>query len=207
MTYKDIQEKAQSLGYWFPDGKHDYDCFFFGIRNSNRDQIQDLFDDIIGVCYKEDGVEKILYYAGTTDPSLSELLNPTFQAAKVGGTAIVKEGQYRGCYTIGKHGSGNWRHTALVQIGKMTYFRDKNRDRILDESNIQEGVFYTNLHAAEFYRDRETIGGYSAGCQVVQNFKNHQKMMSIAQNQANAGLGTTFTYTLFKEDTNKLLIP
>jgi hypothetical protein len=206
MTYRDIKEKALSLGYWFPKGDADFDCFFFGIRNSNRDQIQDLFDDIIGVCYIEDGVEKIEYYEGTTDPSLSELLNPTFDAAKKDGTAVVKEGQYRGCYTLGKHGTGAWRHIALVQIGPMDYYRDNDRDRIIDEVNVRRGNYATNLHAASHTIDLPKISGYSAGCQVVQNFRKHQKLMSIAQKQCNSGLGTTFTYTLFREDTNKLLI-
>lgn len=85
------------------------------------------------------------------------------------GTAILKENQYVGAYTVGTHRKGKSNsHRALVQIGEVTVYRDTDRDEFLDyDSHTDSGLFGINIHRASLnIEDNYKVNGWSAGCQV-----------------------------------------
>lgn len=190
-----------SKQYWFPKETLDYNCFVFGLRSNIIDQSKDQFNDTLGVVYPIANRYYIYLCEGTTDPGVMELMSPSFIEAIRNGTAIVKEGQYRKVYKLGIHGTGNYKHLALLQQKPITIYRDSNRDKILDMKPIKttEGIYGINLHGANIWNDIiDSIGRYSAGCQVIAKKTQYEIFFNILQKQLLKGLGDEFSYTLFK---------
>ena len=107
----------------------------------------------------------------TTKPGTHWLLKPLNRR----GTAILKEGQYRGAYKIGLHGRSrpSRSYEALQQVQPMKYFRDNNKDSKNDyEGKIYEGNFYTNIHRSGKSGWSKFVNKWSAGCQVITGVDN-----------------------------------
>lgn len=128
------------------------------------------------------------------------LTRPKFAAAIKDGTAILKTGQYRGAYQLGRHGSGAWQHDALIQVKPVTIYRDANRDAILD-TDVKEttGLYGINIHAASLWQDLDRIGEYSAGCQVLRRAIDLAKLVDLCRQQIRHIGVNSFTYTLLDE--------
>ena len=128
----------------------------------------------------------------TTDPGSPYLLKPINNY----GCAILAPGQWRGCYSIGKH---RGQYLALVQSGKVKVFRDNDLDNILDmdPETIQDGYFGINIHKRS--GESDTVNGASAGCQVFRYEHEFNRMMYLAQKQVSERGWRTFTYTLLEE--------
>lgn len=179
----------------FEDGE--YNLNIVGIRNANTES--DLFDDRICVFHKENKVWKLYNFDATTDPGRSELTNPRFYEAQIGGTLIIKHNeQYRGVYTLGTMGTGNWRHTCLLQTGLLKGYRDRNRDIYLDYVNEQQGLWGANIHAASLWDIQTKVGGWSAGCQVIQKPSDYQVFRGLITTSASIW-GPKFSYTLLHQ--------
>lgn len=134
------------------------------------------------------------YYSrpGTTDPGTYYLLDPINDA----GTAILKEGQYRGAWELGLHKG----YEALVQRKEVTVIRDWNLDGRLDvDSGCEDtGFFGINHHAAG--KDSTQVDRWSAGCQVTANKTLYDVALQIWKGSAEAwGEGVTYT-VLNKKD-------
>lgn len=204
ITPSKVVQVAQDKNYWCVDGTcQDYDCFVFGVRNSNIDQTEDQFDDFICIMYSLGGYLRFQVFKGTTDPGKPHLTNPIFPAAQAEGTAIMVEGQYRGAYRLGKHGSGNWRHDALQQVMPIKIYRDSNKDEVLDMSDYQKtstGMYGINIHASSLWGELDKVGRYSAGCQVFAIGAEYREFINLCKAQSIKGLGDRFTYTLFNEE-------
>jgi len=210
ITIDKVRAICEARNWWFPAHNAiqiNYNCFLFGVRNQNRNQSSDAFDDLIGVIYPFERKLNMELFEATTDPSVTELVKPTFTEAQRNGTAIIAEGQYRGVYQIGHHGVGSWRHRALVQVRPIKIYRDSNRDQTLDlePERTTEGLYGVNLHMAHPRAVIQRIQGYSAGCQVIQDPADYQRLMYIlgmqqvtfAQMQLRGG--DRFSYTLMLE--------
>ena len=131
-------------------------------------------------------------YKITTDPSNVNLQKPINK----NGTAIVKEGQYKGLFKVGLHKG----YEALVQAVPITVIRDNNKDDILDIKNNKEetGMFGINMHRASINGNNNEIGLYSAGCQVHQDYKRFTyEFMPIIKSAIGK---SSITYTLINED-------
>lgn len=193
MTYKILKALVESEGHIFFD-EGSFNLNIVGIRSKNR--VSGKFDDMIYVAYKANGSEQLLAMEATTDPGTKYLLAPLNSK----GTAILVPGQYLGAYKIGVHGR-SWKsgsYTALEQVGPMKYWRDKNLDKNLDKSvQIYEENGKTNIHRASESKILELIGGYSAGCQVIQNSKDFDKLMYLCERSSSI-YGNSFTYTLIQ---------
>ena len=74
----------------------EYNVNIVAIRNDISPRV-DAFDDFITITFKSQGKWVSYWYPGTTDPGLFYLQHPM----KVSGTAILKEGQYRGSHKLG----------------------------------------------------------------------------------------------------------
>lgn len=133
----------------------------------------------------------------TTTPGVQYLNNPLADAAASGGTAIMKQGQYKNAYQIGLH---RGKYEALVQAKPVTVIRDNDRNSILNyfgETSI--GLYGINIHhSTASYASQDTIGPDSAGCQVFRFIDDFNDMMSKAKRSKDL-YGNQFTYTLIDQ--------
>jgi hypothetical protein len=114
----------------------------------------------------------------------------------VKGTAILKPGQYRGAWQLGKH---KGEYEALVQRGAMTVWRDNDRNHTLNQGPEDTGLHGINLHRAGRLTDVDSpVGKWSAGCQVMPQAEEFDLVMCLVRRAA-ARYGQTFTYTLLTE--------
>ena len=188
-TLPPILQAVQAKGYKvFTDG--DYNLNITGIRSPER--VANAFDDRLCVTYKLNDMWVTETFEITTDPGSPYLLKPINNY----GCAILAPGQWRGCYSIGKH---RGQYLALVQSGKVKVFRDNDLDNILDMNpeTIQDGYFGINIHKRS--GESDTVNGASAGCQVFRYEHEFNRMMYLAQKQVSERGWRTFTYTLLEE--------
>lgn len=193
-TY-DFQKLFKKLGYaYFTNGN--YNLNIIGVRSDNKNKVTNKFDDYFVIIYNtptKKNVRKIV--KGTTEPGLTSMKNPTNRK----GAGIVVPGQYRGLWKIDLH---NGKYKALCQRDKpIKVYRDNNRDSTYDlrPQTIDKGIFGINFHRANERYLAPLVNDYSAGCQVVQDNKDFQSIMYLAESQIRAGMGNSFTYTLIRE--------
>lgn len=190
MTRPAILDRVQAAGYAvFSAG--DYDLNLIGVRTSQR--ISNLFDDEFHICYLEQGQWQHHKFACTTDPGTYWIENP----GRVAGTAILKAGQWRGCWTLGKHKG----YEALQQIKPVTVWRDANRDMQIDHDSSQTGVFGINIHKANSNPAAISmrVNKWSAGCTVIQDPNDFKKLIHLCKKQIAQWNWNTFTYTLLED--------
>jgi hypothetical protein len=176
----------------------DWNLNIVGIRSFN--QKPEKFDDTLTVFHKFRGIWEIYYYHITTDPSLYYLGHPI---AASGGTAILKEGQYKGVYQLDIHKRGQpGAHLALCQrLGPVTVYRDSNRDDKLNliASKTDTGMFGINIHRGSMGSDLNiTNWNFSAGCQVFADKRQFDDFILKCKTGAKA-FENKFTYTLLHE--------
>ena len=189
-TRLQIEETVKSKGYkWFENGN--YNLNIVGVRNSStNEEVTNKFDDLLTVSYKVGNIWNFRQWGCTTDPGkyyTENLLNPD-------GVAILVPGQYRSTYSIGLH---QGKYEALKQMKPVQVYRDDNKDNCYDmqPDDIQEGIYGINIHRASSSGTSTQIDKWSAGCQVVANYEDFNKLMLLAK-QAETIWGNSFTYTL-----------
>lgn len=196
-TIDELQAEETKRGYKvFTEG--DYNINTIGVRNKRNfdgSDVSNLFLDQLYIFYKIDGKWIIKNYECTTIPGLT-YFNTPYNASY--GTAILKPGQYLGCYQLGYHYS----HPALVQIGQVTCYRDTNRDSTIDmeQATVQSGYYGINIHYS--MDNVQTIDNFSAGCTVLKYGPNSIKYKQFLWHYSNAiakGYKNQFTYTLLDE--------
>ena len=119
----DVLFRAYVARGWKPFTEGDYNLNIIGIRADDRKS--NTFNDLICLLYKTAGRWVFRKYAATTDPGLYYRQNPLNPR----GTAILKDGYYRGAFGIGLH-HGQYR--CLVQTKPLPLWRDGNRDGVFD---------------------------------------------------------------------------
>jgi hypothetical protein len=189
-TREQVASAVVSKDYeWFENGN--YNLNIVGIRNSSTSgEVTNKFDDLLTVSYMVDSRWYYQQYGCTTDPGkyyTENLLNPD-------GAAILAPGQYRGTYSIGLH---QGKYVALKQMKPVRVYRDDSKDNYYDmqPDNIQEGIFGINIHRASASGISTQIDKWSAGCQVIANYKDFDRLMWLAR-QSEGIWGNSFTYTL-----------
>ena len=167
---------------WFDDSIN-----IIGIRSTL--DIPDVFNDfIIVVCEGQ-----IKAWTVTTDPGTFWLNNPLNRL----GTAVLKPDQYINCYSLGHH-QGKSEHPALVQTGKVTVYRDNDRDNKSETGKEDTGMFGINIHRSNSNGRTMSIGKWSAGCQVFQKKSDHDQFLEVCS-MYKQSLNNKFTYTLLEE--------
>jgi hypothetical protein len=148
----------------------------------------DTFSDELHVFFEDGDVWEHYCWPITTLPGKVYLLNPLTR----NGTAILAPGQYIGAYRIGLHKN---QYPALVQVGKVTVYRDGNKDAKPDkDSKFQEtGIFGINIHKAGALA--KIVGANSAGCQVFKSASDFAEFMQLCENSRSVW-GNMFSYTL-----------
>ena len=114
-----------------------HDLNLVGIRNTDARANQ--FDDWLTVFYWYDDVWNLFAFPATTDPGRYYREQPL----NVKGTAIMKPGQYRRAYMVGKHKG----YKAMQQIGPITVYRDNN----MDVMKIKELLGHAQVTTTQMY--------------------------------------------------------
>lgn len=190
-TLSDIVKSAEKLGYTID--KRPNKLNLIGIRNSTATS-QDKFDDQLAYFYYDDNgrlVGKVV--PATTDPSTAWLKDPM----NVKGAAVLKSGEYKDSYAIGKHRGA---YDALVQVKPVTVIRDDDRNALINYmADTQTGLFGINIHKSSKGKNNEDIiGKDSAGCQVFRNIPDFMDMMRLAQ-VSRGKYGNKFSYILLDD--------
>ena len=187
----DFEKIFANKGYAFFT-KGAYNLNIIGVRHKGS-KVTNRFDDCLVVIYntdKEKNIKRI--FTCTTLPGKKAMEHPT----AIKGTAILKEGQYRGAYKIGYH---KGKYKALCQKKPLIVYRDNNKDQVYDLSpiSIDRGIFGINIHKAG---DNSTlVDGWSYGCTVLAKSIDFNSLMRLVEKSANI-YGNSFTYTLINEE-------
>lgn len=165
------------------------DYWILGIQ-SNEDTFNE-FDDKFYL-FKEDRF--IMVTTGTTNAGTTGLLNYNKYTKK--GVAVIKTDEWY--YGLWKFGYHKGRMPALKQVKPIKYFRDWNKNRKVEEiGKLYRGFIGINFHTALYQKTlgfiRKWIGGWSVGCQVVNNLSKYYKMLDLVKDQ------DSVTYCLIKE--------
>lgn len=169
-----------------------FDLNIVAIRT--RELKANRFDDFLTVFYRMHGEWIFNLFKCSTDPGTYWLENPMSNL----GTAILKEGQYRNAYRLGKH---RGKYAALIQNSPLTVIRDANRDGFLDlNSGIERtGYFGINIHRASAHNESIQVDKWSAGCQVLCDPNQYEFFIKLCRRGKEA-FGNSFTYTLLNEN-------
>ena len=187
----DFQKIFARKGYAFFT-KGEYNLNIIGVRHKGA-KVTNHFDDCLVVIYNtgnEKNVKRV--FTCTTLPGKKAMEHPM----QVKGTAILKEGQYRGAWKIGYH---KGKYKALCQAKPVPVYRDGNKDDKFDLNpiSIDRGIFGINIHKAG---DNSTlVDGWSYGCQVLAKSLDFNALMRLAERSASI-FGNSFTYTLINEE-------
>jgi len=197
MTYLEIRSLYQQNGYPFYDTGA-YNVNNYARRNKDLNTV-DKFNDIRGIAYLDSFAQPhCLEWACTTKPGLTGLsgkpVNPN-------GTAILIPGFYPKCWVIGKHNKGKeHEHDALVQSGSGVFrvWRDNDADGKFDfTGRVWTDVAGLNDHTTRAH-DINNVGGFSLGCIVTKDDKEHQIKMAICQRAAEL-YSNSFSFALFQD--------
>lgn len=175
----------------FEDDSKPFNLNLIGVRSA--DMTVNKFNDFFCVLWRYKGKWNLDVYECTTDPGLYWLNNPMMKK----GTAILKEGQYKGMWAIHLH---RGIYEALTQVKPVTVIRDYNRDNKLDiNSGFEEkGLFGINGHRANEKYKSIQVDKWSAGCQVISSPDNYKELIYVCKESIKFW-GNSFTYTLINE--------
>ena len=175
-TDKQLLEKVKSLssfskipsGYWL-----------LGVRS--QDDLPNRFDDKI---YLFKGEEFVLVTSATTNAGTPTLRQ--FEKVNKDGAAILKADEWY--YNVWKYGKHNGKVEALLQLGnKVKVYRDTDKDdKAEEQGKLQEGYFGINFHPNTYDLTKgsgDSIGWWSAGCQVVNNISNYKIMIGLLKRE------------------------
>ena len=167
-----------------------HDLNLVGIRTA--DNKASSFNDWLTVFYMFEKVWNYFAFPATTDPGLFYRKSPLC----VKGTAVMKPGQYRGAYMVGKHKG----YKALQQKDTITVYRDSNKNDTIDTLGMIEetGLYGVNIHRSNAHRPSVEVGKWSAGCQVIQDPDHFGFLMQLCD-RALEKFSNSFTYTLLEE--------
>jgi hypothetical protein len=192
LQLENIIDEMQSLGYAIDIRPNKLNIV--GIRDASVAVPENYSDNIAYFWWDDNGNLQGKVAEATTTPGVQYLNNPLADAATSGGTAILKQGQYKNAYQIGIH---RGKYEALVQAKPVTVIRDNDRNSILNYfANTTTGLYGINIHrSTASYASEDTIGPDSAGCQVFRWIDDFNDMMSKARRSRDL-YGNNFTYTL-----------
>ena len=193
MDYKAIAQEQLQINQ---ERNTPYQLNIVGFRNTDN---PNTFNDTLVYWYYDDNKTPVFAIINrfTTDPGLKFLRTPV----NTKGCAILKSGFYKNLWKVGYH-KGQYR--ALVQHSNCKVYRDNNRDEIIDffPKSIEEGHFGINLHRANATTTSVTVDGWSAGCMVVANYLEFNKLMQTVDLCIKKGNQQYFDFLLINEKTD-----
>lgn len=198
MTYNELKKIVTARGYIFFD-TGDFNLNFIWVR---KDMTADnKFTDDLYIAYKEKGIEKVLAVKCTTVPGIKGSLANPRTIGNITGTAIIKEGQYRGSWAFKDTYKEFSEYPYFRQIKPISYYRDGNKDNIID-TNIQQDnkSFGTHWHRMSNLNDKRVIelfevNNWSLGCMGCPIIE-WDKVISLTRIAIRNGQSNIFTGTI-----------
>lgn len=165
------------------------DYWILGVQSN-----EDTFNEFDDKFYLFKGDRFIMVTPGTTNAGTTGLLN--YDLYNKRGCLIVKTNEWY--YGLWKFGYHKGRMPALKQIEPIKYYRDWNKNKRAEEyGKLYEGLRGVNFHTALYQKilsfTRKWIGGWSVGCQVVNNLSKYYKILDLVKKQ------DSVSYCLIKE--------
>lgn len=154
----------------------------FGIRD---DASPDEWNDVIGF-FTPEGMIHI--FQATTDPGLYYQKNPLNRK----GTAWMCEGFHENIWKHGKHR----KYPALIQTGNKVKVYRNLKQGYAPGKGLDVGYFGINHHRAHATKDAASVGGYSAGCQVIRKPEDWEFAFSFYEKYKL----DTYSYLLLNKD-------
>ena len=132
---------------------------------------------------------------GTTNPG-TPVLKGGFLKYNKAGAAVVKADEIY--YDVWSYGLHQGKMPALRQVRPIKIYRDGDMDGKSEEiGKMDEGLYGINFHTMDYDKQskavKETINGWSAGCQVVNNVEKFYQVINLFKTQKKV------TYTLLNE--------
>ena len=185
-TDKQLLNKVKSLPSFNTIPKN---YWILGVQ-SQEDEFN-KFDDKF---YIFKGSKFVTVTSGTTNPGDFGLMN--YQRYGQKGTFVIKSNFW--FYNLWKFGYHRGRMPALKQNKPITGYRDNNKNKKSEEIGKEvKGYFGINFHTISYALKpgfwRKLIGGWSTGCQVVNDVSDYLKILNLVKNQK------TVTYCIIKE--------
>jgi len=183
---KQILDRVKSLksfktipqGYWI-----------VGVRS--EEDAPNKYDDKF---YLFNGEQFVKVVTGTTNPGTPILQGGFLKYNKVGAAVVKADEVY---YDVWKFGLHQGKMPALKQVGPFIVYRDGDKDGKSEEigAPITGSGYGINFHTCSYLEKvvGENIGGWSAGCQVVNNTEQYYMVINLIKNQ------NRITYCLLKE--------
>jgi hypothetical protein len=165
------------------------DYWILGVQS--EEDTYNEFDDKFYLFYNDIFVYVV---TGTTNAGTTGLLHYDRYINK--GVAVIKTDEwYYDLWTYGLHHN---KMPSLKQVNEIKYFRDWNKNVKIEEiGEIYEGKMGINFHTVTYQGRisfiKKFIGGWSTGCQVVNNVKKYYKFLDKVKFQ------DYVTYCLIKE--------
>ena len=162
-TYQDLKALVKSKGFLFFE-KDDYNLNFVWQRTS--DIITNYFTDFLHVAYGINGVEQLLTIPATTKAGIKGAIDSPITYDGVTGTAIIIPDQYIGAWEFHDSYTEFSTYPYFRQIKPIKYWRDGNKDLVIDEVQEQDGkIFGTHWHRmSNIGYTGYPINNWSLGC-------------------------------------------
>lgn len=168
--------------------RYNYICLF-GIRIDTCDTGK--ADDVIGCIWMNAlGIWSSLICAASTDPSPYYVENPQPAAAKVGGTAWIKEGQYA-FYLSTYRGASAFKPLKPVPVYRMPAGQGLDLSNAI-ESTALDTFIHRSWGSVVFKKD-------SAGCNILKNTQDLERIAKMAREHIKKYGINVFSYTLLSK--------
>lgn len=185
-TDEELLERVSSLKSFkgFPPN-----YWILGVQS--QEDVYNQFDDKF---YLFKGKKFIMVVSGTTNAGTTGLKN--YEKYSKDGVLVVKTDEwYHGLWKFGHH---RGKMPALKQIRPIKYFRDWNKNAKVEQmGKMREGIRGVNFHTVTYTKNlsliRKFIGGWSVGCQVINNVGRYYEILDLVKNQS------YISYCLIKE--------
>lgn len=186
-NYTDAQllNKVKSLPSFkqFPN-----EYWILGVQS--QEDTFNVFDDKF---YIFKGQQFIMVTSGTTNAGKNGLMN--YNTYNAEGVAVIKTNEFY--YNVWKFGLHRGKMEALRQVKPFLISRDGDKDQKIEEGlslPVMCGInFHSNTYDLTQTEIKEIIGGWSLGCQVVNNKKKYLEIIELLKPQK------LVSYCLLKE--------
>lgn len=207
-TDKELLERAMSVEGFkgFPPGR-----FIIGVRSKKKafNVYDDKFfeyENIKNATTNDISAMKFIrVLTGTTEPGGSILKKGWRKFNKYGAAILASDKWY---YNLWQYGLHNGKMPALKQVGsQVSVFRDGDDDEIAEELGKPiSGWYGINYHTNTYDFSKASksiiswfIGGWSAGCQVVNAREQYFEQMDWYEYSLRTGYQKFVSYCLLKE--------
>jgi len=154
---------------------------------------EDAFNRFDDKFYLFEGEKFVLVTSGTTNAGKNGLLK--YDSYNPEGVAVIKTNDWY--YDVWKYGLHKGKVRALKQVKPFLISRDGDKDEDIEEGTAMPMLAGINFHPNTYDLNdktiKELIGGWSLGCQVVNNSEKYVKIIDLVKPQK------VVSYCLLKE--------